>query len=295
MWARCEAAQRETRLHMRRASFATRAALIRLTALVMTSAAVPDTRSTATPRISRLPELPLHARIQRELRARILDGRHPPMSRLPSESELCARYRASRITVRTALGNLQKEGLIFTLQGKGSFVAKPKTYQDVTQLTGLAESLSARGYEVLNQLQALAFRRAEPTVAERLALPPKSRVCTIRRLRLVNREPVSLELTWLPEELGRQLQRADLATRDIFLVLENDCGVALGHADLAIDATLADAELAQALRIDEGAPVLRIERLTHDAGGRPIDYELLYYRADAFQYRLRAQRRSTAP
>lgn len=275
---------------MRSPSFASRVLLDSLTALVMTSPAVPALAK--SPRISRLPALPLHARIQRELRARILDGRHPPMSRLPSESELCARYGASRITVRTALGNLQKEGLIFTLQGRGSFVAKPKTYQDVTQLTGLAESLSARGYEVLNQLQALAFRRAEPALAERLALPPKARVCAIRRLRLVNREPVSLELTWLPEALGRQVQRADLATRDIFLVLENDCGVALGHADLAIDATLADAELAQALRIDEGAPVLRIERLTHDADGRPVDYEFLYYRADAFQYRLRTQRRS---
>lgn len=275
---------------MRSPSFAVGALLARLTALVMTSAAVPAS-SNLTP-VRRLPEQPLHARIQRALRERILDGRHPPMSRLPSESELCARYGASRITVRTALGNLQKEGLIFTLQGKGSFVAKPKTYQDVTQLTGLAESLSARGYEVLNQLQALAFRRAEPAVAERLALPAKARVCAIRRLRLVNREPVSLELTWLPEALGRQVQRADLATRDIFLVLENDCGVALGHADLAIDATLADMELAQALRIDEGAPVLRIERLTHDTDGRPVDHELLYYRADAFQYRLRAQRRS---
>lgn len=243
------------------------------------------------PRVLALPRLPLHARIQQALRERILDGRHPPLSRLPSESELGARYGASRITVRKALGDLQKAGLIFTLQGKGSFVAKPKAFQDVSQLTGLAESLSAMGYEVLNQLQSLRLVRADAAVAARLALPPKARVCAIRRVRLLNREPVSLELTYLPETLGQRVRRADLATRDLFLILENDCGIELGHADLKIDATLADAELAQALRIDEGAPVLHIERLTHDAEGRPIDFEHLYYRADAFQYRLRTQRR----
>ncbi len=239
----------------------------------------------------RLPSTPLHTQIQQALRARILEGRYAPMSRMPSESELGASFGVSRITVRQALGDLQKEGLIFTLQGKGSFVAKPKAFQNVTHLTGLAESLSAMGYEVLNQLQALRFPRADPLVAARLGLPAKSRVCQIRRVRLLNRAPVSLELTYVPEALGRQLERADLVTRDIFLILENDCGIALGHADLKIDATLADAELAEALHLDEGAPVLRIERLTHDTAGRPIDFEYLYYRADAFQYRLRAQRR----
>ncbi len=241
-----------------------------------------------------LPATPRHAQIKLLLRARIVDGRYAPMSRLPSESALCASFGVSRTTVRQALGDLQKEGLIFTLQGKGSFVAKPKAFQDVSQLTGLAESLSAMGYEVLNQLQSLRLVRADAAVAARLALPAKARVCAIRRLRLLNREPVSLELTYLPEALGRRVRRADLATRDLFLILENDCGIELGHAELKIGATLADAELAQALRVDEGAPVLHIERLTHDAAGRPIDFEQLYYRADAFQYRLRTQRRNAA-
>jgi GntR family transcriptional regulator len=58
-----------------------------------------------------------------------------------------------------------------------------------------------------------------------------------------------------------------------------------------IDAGLADEALAGQLAVDPGAPVLRIERLTHDAAGRPIDYEHLYCRADNFQYRLRIERR----
>lgn len=81
----------------------------------------------------------------------------------------------------------------------------------------------------------------------------------IRRVRLTNREPVSLELTWLPKTVGEKLEKADLVTRDIFLVLKNDCGIPLGHADLAIDAVLADSDLTQALEVEEGAQIMRIE------------------------------------
>lgn len=127
-------------------------------------------------------------------------------------------------------------------------------------------------------------------VAERLRVEEGSPVCEIKRVRLVNREPVSLEVTYLPQALGERLEKADLVTRDIFLILENDCGIPLGHADLAIDAVLADADLTRALAVEEGAPIMRIERLTHAADGAPLDFEYLYYRGDAFQYRLRIDR-----
>ena len=237
-----------------------------------------------------LPNAPLHAQIKNALRARILDRTWAPLSQLPSESELGTTFGVSRITVRQALADLQREGLIYTLQGKGSFVTRPKAFQNVSSLMGFAESMSAMGHEVLNRLLGLRFVAADVQVAERLQLAEGAAVAEIRRVRLLDREPVSLEITHVPASLGRQLAQADLATRDIFLIIENECGMALGHADLKIDATLADAEIARALRIPEGAPVMRIERLTHDAEGRPIDFEFLYFRADTFQYRLRVDR-----
>lgn len=238
---------------------------------------------------------PLYSQLREQLRARILDGSYPPHSQMPSESELGALFQVSRITVRQALGDLQKEGLIFKIHGKGTFVAKPKAYQNVSRLLGFAEAMSGLGYEVVNQLEEFRFLPATTLVASRLGLAEGSPVAEIRRVRLLNREPVSLELTYVPEALGLQLRKADLITRDIFLIIENDCGTALGHADLSIDAVLADADLAQALRTEEGAPILRIERLTHDAAGRPIDFEYLYFRGDAFQYRLRVDRQKNAP
>ena len=224
------------------------------------------------------------------LRARILDGTYPALARMPSESELGDMFGASRITVRHALGQLQRDGLIFTLQGKGSFVARPKAYQNVSRLMGFAESMATHGYEVLNELLSLQSVEADSQIAARLQVTDGTLVTEIRRLRLLNREPVSLEITYVHETLGRRLAQADLVTRDIFAIIENDCATALGHADLAIDATVADEELAQALHIEAGAAVMRIERLTHDSAGRPIDFEYLFFRADRFQYRLRINR-----
>jgi GntR family transcriptional regulator len=241
-----------------------------------------------------LPRAPLHARIKHILRTRILDGTYAPLAQMPSESALGAMFGVSRITVRQALGSLQKEGMIFTLQGKGSFVARRKAFQNITTLMGFAESMSAMGYEVINELLDFHFIPAEPYVVERLELSSGSTIAKIRRVRLLNRKPVSLEVTYVPEALGHQLATADLAIRDIFLLIESDFGTPLGHADLTIDAALADEEIASALHLDEGAPVLHIERLTHDLQNRPIDFEHLFFRADAFQYQLRIDRQRLA-
>jgi GntR family transcriptional regulator len=241
-----------------------------------------------------LSSIPLHAQLRDLLRSRILDGEYSQNSQMPSESELGATFKVSRITVRQALGDLQKEGLIYKIHGKGTFVSKPKAFQNVSTLQGLAESLTGRGYEVINRLRSFRFVPADRQVAERLGITEGDLVTQIKRVRLINREPISLEITYLKQAVGERLENADLVTRDIFLILENDCGIALGHADLAIDAVLADSDLTQALNVEPGSPIMRIERLTHDAEGQPVDFEHLYYRGDAFQYRLRIDRQRGA-
>jgi GntR family transcriptional regulator len=115
-------------------------------------------------------------------------------------------------------------------------------------------------------------------------------VTELRRVRHLNREPISFDITYLSVSIGERLAKEDLATRDIFLIQENDYGIPLGYADLTIDAVLADAELAELLQVAKDSPILRIERLTHNSDGIPLDFEYLYCRADNFQFRLRVAR-----
>ncbi|MDR5818287.1 GntR family transcriptional regulator [Caballeronia sp. LZ033] len=255
---------------------------------------MPTRRSVAPPAVFPDSPVPLYAQIKDTLRTGILDGRYPPHSRMPSESELQAMFDVSRITIRQALGDLQKEGLIFKVHGKGSFVSQPRAFQNVTSLQGFAEAMSEGGHDILNRVLSFDIVPAADEVAARLGLAPGSPVAEIHRVRLLNRAPVSYEISFLPEHFARPLARAELVTRDIFLILENDCAVPLGRADLAIDAIAAPVEIAQSLDVKKGAPLLRIERLTHGADGTPVDFEYLYFRGDTFQYRLRIDRERPA-
>ncbi|TJZ64601.1 GntR family transcriptional regulator [Chitiniphilus eburneus] len=236
------------------------------------------------------PTQPLYGRIRDELRTRIHAGAYAPHERLPSESDLMTLYAVSRITVRQALGELEKEGVLFKVPGKGAFVSKPKPFQQLARLQGFAEAMREHGHEIYNRLLSIHTLPADATVAERLHLPAGAPVTELRRVRLLNRQPVSLDVTYVAPHLGERLAREDLATRDVFVILENDYGIALGHADLAIDAQLAEAAIATQLGLTPGAPLLRIERLTHDRTGAPVDFEYLYCRSDNFQFRLRVAR-----
>jgi GntR family transcriptional regulator len=233
--------------------------------------------------------VPLHTQIREIIRRKVLDGSYAPHTQMPSESQMMESYSVSRITIRQALGDLQKEGLIFKVPGKGSFVAKPKAFQNLSRLQGFGEAMGPSGYETYSQVLSTRRVAADATVARRLGLAPGKPVFELQRLRYLNREPISVDHSYFPLALGERLAQEDLATRDVFVILENDFALQLTHAEVQIEAISADEFLARQLRIDEASPLLRIERLTY-ADQQPIDFEYLYYRGDAFQYRLRIDR-----
>lgn len=234
--------------------------------------------------------VPLYGQIKDLLREKILDGSYPPHSKLPSESELMAQFDVSRITVRQAIRDLQKEGLIFTLQGKGSFVSKPKAVQDLAHLQGFREAMGGKGYETFSRLISAREVTVDSAVSAAFGWKRPERAIEIQRVRYLNRAPVSLDVSYFPLEIGQRLLEEDLQTRDIFDILENDYALPLGAADLVIDAAVSDEKLSRLLGVEEGCPILRIERLTRTVDGRPIDYEHLFYIGDAYQYRLRVER-----
>ena len=233
---------------------------------------------------------PLYLQIKELLRGSILDGTYAPHSKLPSENELIKLYKVSRITVRQALRDLQKEGLIFSIQGKGSFVTKPKAVQDLTRLQGFGEAMSHHGLETYSKVLSSKHVQADKTIAAALRVEKGSAVVEIKRIRYLNRAPVSLDISYFDPVIGERLQREDLVSRDIFEILENNYGLSLESADLTIEACIASDEMADLLKIDPHSPLLRLERLTYSKGHNPVDFEYLYYIGDAYRYRLSVER-----
>ena len=233
---------------------------------------------------------PLYSQLREVLRTRILDGSYQQHERLPSEAELMRDFGVSRVTVRQALNDLAKEGLIFKLAGKGSYVSKPRPVQNLSRLQGFGEAMSRLGYKTVNQLLGLKTVPASAELAERLQVAEGTPLTEIRRVRMLDREPVSLDRSYVRVEIGERLAKEDLVTRDIFLILENDYGIPLGHADLSINAMAAAPEQAELLQSTPGAPLLYIERMTYAKDGTPLEFDQLHYRGDAFRYQARIER-----
>lgn len=238
--------------------------------------------------------VPLYTQIRELLRERIVSGMFRSEGLLPSENEMVKAFGVSRITVRQALNDLQKEGLVFKIHGKGTFVTRAKAVQSLMRVEGFGEAMSGAGHETFSRVLGHRVMRAGASLAARLQLADGAEVMEIRRLRFLDRSPISLDVTHVPLEIGRRLLKEDLVQRDIFEILDNDYGFPLERAELKIDAMAADAPLAQLLSVAEGAALMRIERVTYTANDRPIDFEYLYYRGDSFQYHVQVGRRRDA-
>lgn len=235
--------------------------------------------------------VPLYSQIREALRERILNGAFRGGGPIPSEYELVRAFAVSRTTVRQALSDLQKEGLIFKSHGKGTFVTRAKMLQRLTRVEGFGEAMSGMGHETSSRVLGHRVLRAGRTLGARLAIAEDAEAMEIRRVRYLDRNPVSLDVTYVPVAIGKRLVKEDLVHRDVFAILDNDYGIALERAELKIDAMAADAALANLLETELGAAVVRIERVTFTTGDKPIDFEYLYYRGDSFQYFVTVGRR----
>ncbi|KXO07314.1 GntR family transcriptional regulator [Marinobacter excellens] len=234
--------------------------------------------------------LPLYVQIRDRLRRDILDGTYQVHERLPSENEMMGVFGVSRITIRQALRDLHNEGLVFSAQGKGTFVSKPKAVQNVQRLEGFGEAMAAQGYEASARVLSIQQLKAPKAVMSALDLQPGEDTIEVKRVRYLNRAPVCIENSYFPMDIGRRMFGLDLSG-DIFPMLENLFGIPLGGADISLDAILADDEAQQYLNLKSGEAILRVERLTHNRDGRPIDFEYLCYRGDSFKYQFRIDRK----
>lgn len=218
-------------------------------------------------------------RIRDVLRTRILEGvygRRP----LPSEADFALEFGASRNVIREVLGLLRDEGVINRIQGSGTFVVAGKLVHGLDRLQGLAETFEARQPRVTNEVVLAEVVPAVPLVAERLQIEPGAPVVALERIRSFDGEPVTLDASYYPADIGEPLLEHDLQNRDVFEVIESELGIPLGAARIHIEAMVADRVVAGMLRIRPGSPLLFVERLTYTDSGRPVDLEFLRYRGD---------------
>jgi GntR family transcriptional regulator len=234
---------------------------------------------------------PLYSRVETVLANEITEGNLKVGDQLPTEDSLIARFEVSRITVRRAVQNLVSRGLVEIRRGKGTFVAAPKITQELTELSGFVEDMHALGRKPTARVISKEIVNADETVATQLALTKGERVVRIRRVRLADGIPLSFDETYLPLEIGKKIITNNLKVEPIFSLLERKYDVPLIEAEYKLDAVAAEAEVATALKVKQRSPIFRIERTAYSTGGRPVDYERLYYRGDLVRFVTRLVRK----
>ena len=203
------------------------------------------------------------------LRTSLAAGAYGAGGALESEAELGLRHGVSRVTVRRALEELRREGLVTSRRGAGWFVAVDPVRQALGRVTTVEAALEASGATAERQVLEFGFEPASAEVAASLDLEPGAEVLRVRRLTLADGAPFAIVTVWIPAELGAQLSRAD-AQRAPFYELLATRGTPLGSATQLIGADLADADDVHLLGLEPGAAVLACRRVTCARDGRPV-------------------------
>lgn len=225
-------------------------------------------------------------RIYLLLRDQISSGQLSHGARLPGEPALATEHGVSRVTVRRALDLLSSEGMVVRRAGSGTFVqgqvaARPIVTDLPNMLSGLIQMGRATGVKLLS------FEYAQPTpaIAEDLRLDAGERVQRSVRVRLIDDAPFSYLTTHVPERVGVTYTEGDLAATPLLELMERS-GLTAERASQTISATLAGPEVADALQLDLGSPLIALTRVVYDPSGRGIEHLHALYRPDRYSFQM---------
>ena len=234
--------------------------------------------------LQRLAPTPLYIQLKNTLIDEINAGQYLPDQRLPSERELCQRFEVSRMTVRQALSELLREGLIYARVGKGTFITTPKIEQQLRTLTGFSQDVSARGSRPASKVLSAKIIPAAVHLAAVLKIMPSAEVVELSRLRMANESPLCIEVAHIPHFLCPGILKHDFSQISLYQVFEQEYGLRLVRAEQTMEASLAHSSELELLRLSAPAAILRIERLTFTDQDVLVEYVTSAYRGDRYKF-----------
>lgn len=225
------------------------------------------------------------------LRTEIVSGTFSCGNALPSEADLMCAYGASRNVVRAALDLLRSDGYVTRLQGRGTLVVSQRVVHDLGINRGIGVECSGGGQRVITRFRSVATEAAPPTVAARLQLEQGERCVVADYEVLVDRNPYAIATSYLAGAAVEGVFERDLDGDwygdwvDVLAAL----GVVTGRLEVQVEVTAADEPVADLLSVPVMTPLLRFERLLHDADGAPIDFGFSRCRSDRIVLRVNSR------
>ncbi len=214
-----------------------------------------------------------------------------PNEMLPSETELCKMYGISRTTVREALGRLTRDGLLYTIKGKGTFIAEPKLDQIMIKIPDFYEDMAVRGLKPDVKVLDVRPIKATQLVSEKLMVPLNENVFRIKRLFLAEDKPYVLEKKFIickDCKILNSCNQADLKNitdQSVFDVLAGKCHICNEYASVSIEATTIRHEEAEYLEVPAGTVAFYVDLVAYKKDDTPCGWIASVYRGDLYRFK----------
>lgn len=192
------------------------------------------------------------------LEREIQDGKFDQTKKLPTEEEMIKKFEVSRNTIRKAINQLVNRGYIYQVQGSGMFLREKSVtdYINLGSLRGLTKDLTSKTIET--KILALHVLEADEVNAKQLRCEAGTKLYYVKRLRMVDKEPFSIEISYFKKDIVPYLNE-DIASSSIYSYLIDDLKLNIGFADKVINCEKIDEASASLLNVHSLDPALIIE------------------------------------
>lgn len=239
--------------------------------------------------IVRDPSVPLHVQFREHLLELIESGEVAVGEQLAAERQLAAEWGVSLAPVRQAMLDLVKDGYLYRVRGRGTFVSGGRVERKIALLDSFSDSLRAAGLELDVRVVRLELAVPPSEVRRSLGLRTGKHVL-LERLARIEGEPVAALTAWLPAPRFAPLVDMSLDGVSLYALLKSEWQVEVARATSEIEVTRCNARQAQLLAIGRSAPALRVLGVTFDRSGAAIEHSDVLYRADRFRFTLESIR-----
>jgi GntR family transcriptional regulator len=227
---------------------------------------------------------PKYIQIQESINNWIEVGDIKPGDLVPSERELCEKFKVSRMTVRQALTNLANYGVLHRVHGVGTFVSEPKIEHDIGLLVSFTESAIRRGLTPSGKLLEFDRVMADEKLADSLKINLGQKLYKLVRVRYGNNEPMVLERCYFPCSSFPGIENYDLENQSLYRIWREEYGVVFGKMRQSLEPVAANEFEAHALEVPVGFYLMLVERVSYNIDGVPVEYAKDVHRGDKSRF-----------
>jgi GntR family transcriptional regulator, frlABCD operon transcriptional regulator len=236
-------------------------------------------------------EKPLYFQLKQVLKEDILRGKYKPGEKLPPESEICKAYGVSRITSRRAITDLVQEGILYSMQGKGTFVKELKEKRELISVGGFSELTSASGKQPSSQILSSQVIQATEQLSEKFRISLGNPILKLHRLLFIEEAlPFIIETSFFPLDQLPHLEK-HIGASSTYQVLKEKYNIEFSRSEKTLEVVSASEYEANLFQCDLGFPLFSIEKLTYDLQSRPIHFSQSLYMTNRLVFNIDVEQR----